>query len=126
MSELVPSPELMFTTETAPEMSLQSLISGRLGMTTISVADTDTMLAAQPARVTATGAWKPCPKIVTGTNGPSARWMLLLIAVIAIGGPYVNVTALETTPLPTLRTVTATGRSPCVARWRGERTTIWL
>ena len=85
----MPDPVLMLAMTISPVMSAQPLGIGGPGITMISVAETDCTIAAQPASVTATGAWNPRPKIVTGTNGPFNGWMLLLKEVITIGSVYV-------------------------------------
>src|SRR5262249_46714327 len=71
----------MLVTTTGPEMSAQFEMNGVLGRTSSSVAETEMTLAGMPARVTATGARKPCPWIVPGVNGWSTRCWPLSIAV---------------------------------------------
>ncbi len=78
-------PVLMFVTVTSPLMSSHPLASAGAGRTTISVAETLWTNAVTPARPTATGAWKPRPKIVTGEKGPLIGCSLLLTAVMIIG-----------------------------------------
>ena len=63
-------PVFRFVISIGPVMSAQPAVRAGPGTTTISVAETDWMTAAQPARETATGDSKPRPKIVMGTNGP--------------------------------------------------------
>jgi hypothetical protein len=61
----VVSPVVMFVTTTGPVTSAHEMRAGLPGMTMISVAETETTDAEMPARLTATGASKPWPKIVT-------------------------------------------------------------
>src|SRR5262245_17952057 len=72
----------MLVTTTGPERSVQLCRNGVPGSTSSSVAETEMTCAGMPARVTATGARKPCPWIVTAVKGASTRWRLLSIAVI--------------------------------------------
>ena len=78
-------PVFRFVISMGPVMSAQPAVSAGPGTTTISVAETDWMIAPQPASSTATGAWKPRPKIVMGRNGPPSGCTLLLKPVMIIG-----------------------------------------
>src|SRR5262245_13701934 len=99
----------MFTTMTSPVMFAQADSSGCDGRTTISVAETDWTNAGTPASVTATGAWNPWPKIVTGENGGNVLCVPLEIEVTLTAGEYENVTvAFDTMPEAMFLTVTGT------------------
>src|SRR5687767_14173472 len=120
----------MLVTRTGPVRSLQPVTKGWLGSTTISLSETEMMIAGRPASVTATGDWKPCPKIVTGVNGRSTRCSLLETAVICTGWTYrYPSTSVVSRPDVALRTRTSTvwfRLSRPAPNAAGVRTTIWL
>ena len=120
----------MLVTVTGPLMSAQLVVSGRPGSTTSSLSETEMTVAGRPASVTDTGAWKPCPKIVTGTNGWSTSCSFGEIAINCRGCTKRNPSSrVASAPDVAFRTRTSTVSfrfSDPAPNAGGVRTTIWL